>query len=177
MRYTAGQDFRDQGMDRVLTGGAVDETDRLRVVPEASIKKLEETGFFTLLQPRRFDGLESDPIDFYTAVRDIASACGSTGWVSAVVGVHPWQVALFTDEAQQAVWGSDTTTQLSSSYAPTGKAVVTEGGFQLSGRWSFSSGSRGPGELGAGRGRRREFREVAMNFLARHVERPRGERS
>jgi 3-hydroxy-9,10-secoandrosta-1,3,5(10)-triene-9,17-dione monooxygenase len=117
-----------------------DETERLRVVPEASIKELEETGFFKLLQPKRFDGLESDPIDFYTAVRDIASACGSTGWVSSVVGVHPWQVALFSDQAQQAVWGSDTSTRLSSSYAPTGKAVVADGGFQLSGKWSFSSG-------------------------------------
>lgn len=117
-----------------------DEAERLRVVPEASIKELEETGFFRLLQPKRFDGLESDPIDFYTAVRDIASACGSTGWVSSVVGVHPWQVALFTDEAQQAVWGSDTSTRLSSSYAPTGKAIQTDGGFTLSGKWSFSSG-------------------------------------
>jgi len=117
-----------------------DEAERLRVVPEASVKELEEVGFFRLLQPRRFDGLESDPVDFYTAVRDIASACGSTGWVSSVVGVHPWQVALFADEAQQAVWGSDTTTRLSSSYAPTGKALVTEGGYTLSGKWSFSSG-------------------------------------
>src|ERR1700710_2102125 len=117
-----------------------DEAERLRVVPEASIKELEETGFFKLLQPKRFDGFESDPIDFYTAVRDIASACGSTGWVSSVVGVHPWQVALFSDEAQQAGWGSDTNTRLSSSYAPTGKAVVADGGFQLSGKWSFSSG-------------------------------------
>jgi 3-hydroxy-9,10-secoandrosta-1,3,5(10)-triene-9,17-dione monooxygenase len=117
-----------------------DEAERLRVVPEASVKELEETGFFRLLQPKRFDGLESDPIDFYTAVRDIASACGSTGWVASVVGVHPWQVALFADEAQQAVWGSDTGTRLSSSYAPTGKAVQAEGGFQLSGKWSFSSG-------------------------------------
>ena len=117
-----------------------DETERLRVVPEASIKELEETGFFTLLQPKRFDGLEADPIDFYTAVRDIAGACGSTGWVSSVVGVHPWQVALFDDEAQQAVWGEDTSTRLSSSYAPTGKATVAEGGYQLSGKWSFSSG-------------------------------------
>ena len=117
-----------------------DEAERLRVVPEASIKELEETGFFRLLQPKRFDGLEADPIDFYTAVRDIASACGSTGWVSSVVGVHPWQVALFADEAQQAVWGEDTSTRLSSSYAPTGKAVVAEGGYTLSGKWSFSSG-------------------------------------
>ncbi len=117
-----------------------DEAERLRVVPEASIKELEEVGFFRLLQPRRFDGLEADPVTFYTAVRDIASACGSTGWVSSVVGVHPWQVALFADEAQQAVWGEDTNTRLSSSYAPTGKATVTEGGYTLSGKWSFSSG-------------------------------------
>ncbi len=117
-----------------------DEAERLRVVPEASVKELEETGFFRLLQPKRYDGLESDPIDFYTAVRDIAGACGSTGWVASVVGVHPWQVALFADEAQQAVWGDDTSTRLSSSYAPTGKAVQTEGGFTLSGKWSFSSG-------------------------------------
>lgn len=117
-----------------------DEAERLRVVPDASIKELDETGFFRLLQPQRFDGFEADPVDFYTAVRDIASADGSTGWVSSVVGVHPWQIALFADEAQQAVWGSDTTTRVSSSYAPTGKAVLTEGGFTLSGKWSFSSG-------------------------------------
>jgi 3-hydroxy-9,10-secoandrosta-1,3,5(10)-triene-9,17-dione monooxygenase len=117
-----------------------DEAERLRVVPEASIKELEEVGFFRLLQPKRFDGFESDPIEFYTAVRDIAGACGSTGWVSSVVGVHPWQVALFSDEAQQAVWGTDTTTRLSSSYAPTGKAKLTDGGYILSGKWSFSSG-------------------------------------
>lgn len=117
-----------------------DDAERLRVVPEASIKELEQTGFFRMLQPRRFDGLESDPVDFFTCVRDIAGACGSTGWVSSVLGVHPWQVALFADDAQQAVWGSDTSTRLSSSYAPTGKAVITDGGFTLSGRWSFSSG-------------------------------------
>jgi 3-hydroxy-9,10-secoandrosta-1,3,5(10)-triene-9,17-dione monooxygenase len=122
--------FRDRG----------DEAERLRVVPEASIKELEATGFFRLLQPKRYGGLEADPVDFYSAVRDIATADGSTGWVSSVVGVHPWQVGLFADEAQQAVWGEDPNVRLSSSYAPTGKAVLTEGGFTLSGKWSFSSG-------------------------------------
>ena len=117
-----------------------DETERLRAVPEASVKELEETGFFRMLQPRRYGGLEADPVDFYTAVRDIASACGSTGWVSSVLGVHPWQIGLFADEAQQAVWGEDSTVRASSSYAPMGRAVITDGGFTLSGRWSFSSG-------------------------------------
>ena len=118
-----------------------DEAERLRVIPEASIKDLESTGFFRLLQPKLYDGYEADPIDFYTAVREIAGACGSTGWVSSVLGVHPWQVALFAQDAQEAVWGSDTAARLSSSYAPTGKAVVADGGYTLSGKWSFSSGS------------------------------------
>lgn len=117
-----------------------DEAERLRVVPDASIKELEETGFFRMLQPKRFDGHEADPIDFYTAVREIATACGSTGWVASVVGVHPWQIALFADEAQQAVWGADTSVRASSSYAPTGRAVIADGGYTLSGKWSFSSG-------------------------------------
>ena len=117
-----------------------DDAERARVVPEATVKELEEAGFFRMLQPRQYDGLESDPVEFFTAVRDIAGACGSTGWIASVLGVHPWQVALFDEEAQRAVWGEDTSTRLSSSYAPTGKAVVADGGFTLSGKWSFSSG-------------------------------------
>jgi 3-hydroxy-9,10-secoandrosta-1,3,5(10)-triene-9,17-dione monooxygenase len=116
------------------------EAEDARVVPVDSIKALEGTGFFRLLQPAAFGGFEADPMTFYTAVRLIASACGSTGWVSSVLGVHPWHVGLFTPEAQQEVWGSDQATRISSSYAPTGKATKVDGGHQVSGRWSFSSG-------------------------------------
>lgn len=73
-------------------------------------------------------------------MRDIAGACGSTGWISSVLGVHPWQIGLFDDEAQQAVWGENPDTLVSSSYAPTGRAQLTDGGYLLSGKWSFSSG-------------------------------------
>jgi 3-hydroxy-9,10-secoandrosta-1,3,5(10)-triene-9,17-dione monooxygenase len=57
-----------------------------------------------------------------------------------VVGVHAWQLALFPAQAQDDVWGDDPHTRMSSSYAPTGKAVLVDGGYRLSGRWSFSSG-------------------------------------
>jgi 3-hydroxy-9,10-secoandrosta-1,3,5(10)-triene-9,17-dione monooxygenase len=116
------------------------ETEDARVVPPESVKALEETGFFGLLQPVRFGGHEADPITFLTAVRLIASACGSTGWVSSVVGVHPWQLALFPLLAQEEVWGADPSTRMSSSYAPTGRAEAVPGGHRLKGRWSFSSG-------------------------------------
>ncbi len=116
------------------------EAEDHRMVPAESVKALAETGFFRLLQPASAGGLEADPVTFFTAVRLIASACGSTGWVSSVVGVHPWQLALFPAQAQEDVWGADPETRMSSSYAPTGKAKVVEGGYQLDGRWSFSSG-------------------------------------
>jgi 3-hydroxy-9,10-secoandrosta-1,3,5(10)-triene-9,17-dione monooxygenase len=116
------------------------DTEDARRIPDESIKSLQETGFFSLLQPARYGGHEADPVTFYTAVRMIASACGSTGWVSSVVGVHAWQMGLFPAAAQDDVWGDDPHTRISSSYAPMGRATVVDGGYRFSGRWSFSSG-------------------------------------
>lgn len=73
-------------------------------------------------------------------VRAISAACGSTGWVASVVGVHPWHLALFDDRAQADVWGEDQTTLISSAYAPVGRLTAVDGGYELSGQWGFSSG-------------------------------------
>src|SRR5262245_35461894 len=116
------------------------ETEDRRSLPTDTVKSLEEAGVFRLLQPRRWGGCEADPVTFLGVIRDIASACGSTGWVSSVVSVHNWQLALFPDQAQQEIWGEDPATRASSSYAPTGTAKKVDGGYQLDGRWSFSSG-------------------------------------
>jgi len=128
----------------VLRERAQDAEDARRI-PDESIKALQETGFFKLLQPRLFGGYEADPVTFYTAVRLIASACGSTGWVASILGVHPWHLGLFERQAQEDVWGGGPgsdgiDTLVSSSYAPMGRADVVDGGYRLSGRWSFSSG-------------------------------------
>ncbi|MFG1924401.1 3-hydroxy-9,10-secoandrosta-1,3,5(10)-triene-9,17-dione monooxygenase oxygenase subunit [Cryptosporangium sp. NPDC048952] len=117
------------------------ETEAGRRIPAASIQALQETGVLRLLQPQRYGGHEAHPIVFYQAVRLIASACGATGWVTSVLGVHPWHVGLFADDAQREVWADDLDTRISSSYAPQGKATAVDGGFRFSGRWSFSSGS------------------------------------
>ncbi|KOV86760.1 3-hydroxy-9,10-secoandrosta-1,3,5(10)-triene-9,17-dione monooxygenase oxygenase subunit [Nocardia sp. NRRL S-836] len=116
------------------------EAEELRRVPPESVKALQETGFFRMLQPVRYGGLETHPVAFYTAVKLIASACGSTGWVASVLGVHPWHVGLFDVRAQDEVFGEDQDTRISSSYAPVGRATPVEGGFRFTGRWSFSSG-------------------------------------
>jgi len=116
------------------------ETEDLRRIPDESIKGLQETGFFRLLQPKQWGGYEADPVLFYSAVKKIASACGSTGWVSSIIGVHNWHLALFSQQAQEDVWGNDTDVRISSSYAPMGMGEVVEGGYKVNGAWAWSSG-------------------------------------
>ncbi len=113
-----------------------------RNVPEATIADFQAAGFFKLLQAEQYGGYAMDPQVFYAVGLELAKACPSSAWVLGVVAVHNWQLALFDDQAAQDVWGDDPTTLISSSYAPVGKVKPVDGGYQLSGRWSFSSGSQ-----------------------------------
>ncbi|WP_405179344.1 flavin-dependent monooxygenase [Nocardia sp. NBC_01377] len=117
------------------------EAEDLRRLPDETVKALQETGFFRLLQPKQWGGYAADPVVFYDTVRRIASACGSTGWVAGIIGVHNWHLALFSQQAQQDVWGEDTEVRVSSSYAPMGAGVVTDDGYTVNGSWAWSSGS------------------------------------
>jgi 3-hydroxy-9,10-secoandrosta-1,3,5(10)-triene-9,17-dione monooxygenase len=65
----------------------------------------------------------------------------SVAWVYGVVGVHPWLIALYDDRAAHDIWGKDDTTLTCSSLMPVGAATPVEGGFRLSGRWKYASGS------------------------------------
>ncbi|MCZ6831750.1 MAG: acyl-CoA dehydrogenase family protein [Gammaproteobacteria bacterium] len=114
---------------------------QLRRVPDETFADFQAAGFFKVLQAEQYGGYAMDPQVFYAVGLELAKACMSSAWVLGVVAVHNWQLALFDDQAAQDVWGDDPTTLLSSSYAPVGKVKLVEGGFRLSGRWSFSSGS------------------------------------
>ncbi len=114
--------------------------DELRRLSDSTWNQLLEGGFLRSLQPARWGGGEASLVEFVDAIIEISHASPSAGWVAGVIGVHPWQLALFDDRAQREVWGEDPATMHSSSYNPTGKAEKIAGGYKVSGRWSFSSG-------------------------------------
>src|SRR5260370_18709902 len=134
------------GIDDLLPKirGRAQATEDLRRLPDETVAELDEVGFFTLLQPEQWGGLQCDPALFYEAVRRIASACGSTGWVSSIIGVHNWHLALFDQQAQEEVWGEDPAVRVSSSYAPMGAGTVVDGGYLVSGSGNLSSGCDHP---------------------------------
>lgn len=117
------------------------ETNKLRRLPDENVRAMQEAGFFRILQPSRYGGYEHDPQVFFDVQMTIAKGCPSSAWVLGVVAVHAWQLALFDPQAQEDVWGEDSSVLISSSYAPVGKIARAEGGWIVNGRWSFSSGS------------------------------------
>jgi len=110
-------------------------------VPTETIAEMKAAGFFRVLQPKRWGGYEMHPNVFFDIQKALAEGCMATGWVYGVVGCHPYELALFHDEAQREVWADDADMLVSSTYQPVGKVEKAEGGFYLSGRWGFSSGS------------------------------------
>ena len=117
-----------------------EEDAKLRRLSDATWSRLLEGGFLRALQPARWGGGEVHIVEFVDAVVELSRASPSAGWVAGVIGVHPWQLALFDENAQRDLWASDPKTMHSSSYNPTGKAEAVEGGYRVKGRWSFSSG-------------------------------------
>lgn len=109
-------------------------------VSSETIAAIAAAGLYKVLQPKRWGGYEMDPRVFYTIQMELAQGCMSTAWMYGVVGVHPWQLALFPEQAQQDVWSQDDNTRIASTYMPTGKAEPVDGGYRFSGRWSFSTG-------------------------------------
>ena len=93
-------------------------------------KALLESGILRSLQPARWGGGEVHLLEYVDAVMALSRADPSAGWVAGVIGVHPWQLALFDERAQETMWGDDPATMHSSSYNPTGKAETVEGGYQ-----------------------------------------------
>lgn len=112
-----------------------------RNVPAETVADMQAAGFFKVLQPKRWGGYEMNPNVYFDILRTLAEGCMSSAWIYGVIGCHPYELALFHDEAQQDVWGADNSTLVSSTYQPVGQVERTEGGFYLSGRWGFSSGS------------------------------------
>jgi alkylation response protein AidB-like acyl-CoA dehydrogenase len=116
------------------------EAEKLRRVPPESIDDLRKAGLFRTLQPAVLGGYELPLDEAVLITATVAEGCGSTGWVQGVYSDHCATLGMFDGQAQKDVWSRSPDSLISSGFAPTGKAVRVDGGYRLSGRWSFSSG-------------------------------------
>lgn len=120
----------------------VEETERLRRIPEGTISALRDTGLFRILQPRRVNGAELEFGALLEVTSVLAHGCASTAWVFANIAGHSWMLGMWPAQAQNDVWGSGNFDALiaASLAFPAGRAVETKNGFVLRGKWTFCSG-------------------------------------
>ncbi|NKY51282.1 acyl-CoA dehydrogenase family protein [Nocardia vermiculata] len=120
---------------------AAAETENSRRIGAAGMDSLVRSGLFRMMLPARFGGLESPPLELFTAIRAVSSACASTGWVASTLGVSTWQVGLFDEQAQEDVWANDSGALVASAYQPVGQLRPDGDHYRLTGVWRYVSGS------------------------------------
>lgn len=122
-----------------LAANAQRTEDDRRVVEE-NITAIEEAGLFSIMQPKRFGGLQ---VDFRTKLEvtgELARGCGSTAWTTSLMNVCAWFTGLWGEQAQNDVWGEHPANRIAGVFAPTATAERVDGGFVVTGKWGWASG-------------------------------------
>ncbi|WP_279106155.1 acyl-CoA dehydrogenase family protein [Gordonia paraffinivorans] len=115
------------------------QAEELRKLPADTIRDATDSGLLDLLIPRRFGGLEAPYPEILDHVRRLAHGCTSSAWTLGFYTLHGWITALFDEQAQREAF-ADRPYLAPAPLAPTGTAEPRDGGFTLSGRWSWATG-------------------------------------
>jgi len=134
---------------RPAVGAASKEIERTRRLPPALLDKLHEAGLFRLLLPRSSQGIETDPMTFFHVIEAIARDDASTAWCLSQAGGCAMSAAYLDLPVAQEIFGNDPRAVLAWGPGPKVKAIECDGGYRISGVWSFTSGGRHASWLGA----------------------------
>ncbi len=116
-----------------------DQAEADRSLPAPVAKAFTEAGLFRMCRPKELGGLEADPLTVMNVVEELSRADGSIGWVAMILGAGSVFAGILPKEGAKEIF-SDKDVASGGSFALTGRAVPVDGGYRVSGRWSFMSG-------------------------------------
>jgi len=114
--------------------------EELRRQPMETIQEFIDAGLARMLVPRRRGGHELSIDALIDSAIEIARADASAAWCYAFLVIHGCFLAHFPEQAQRDVWTSNSDAMMVTALAPAGHFKRVEGGYQLSGKWAWSSG-------------------------------------
>jgi alkylation response protein AidB-like acyl-CoA dehydrogenase len=118
---------------------AARSSEERQVVSEV-MAALEEAQLLRLLVPRRLGGRETNLRTMMECVAEVGRGDGSTAWAVALLNVCTWFSTTFSDRAQEDMF-STPGARACGIFAPPLKSERVEGGYLVSGRWGYASGS------------------------------------
>jgi alkylation response protein AidB-like acyl-CoA dehydrogenase len=115
-----------------------DSIDRDSALPPTLVEKLRSAQLFHLWLPEAFGGPQLHPLDFLRVVEILARADGSVGWCVANAGVLSLLSGSMPALGAGEIFGTGAI--VAGAANPMGKAAAVDGGFRVSGRWSYGTG-------------------------------------
>lgn len=119
------------------------ETDRERCVADDTYRRLGDAGFFHVLKPKKYGGLELSEHEHARIAMNLARGCASTAWTFSILSSDNMAILAYPEEVQDEIWGKDTYATLAgnTNLNPQATAKRVKGGYRLTGSWGFCSGS------------------------------------
>src|SRR6202046_4083445 len=116
------------------------EIDAGRRLPLDLVAQLKAAGCFRMFVPESHGGLDVDVPASMEIIETLATADGSTGWVVMIGSETPMFLALLSRKRFDSLYGNGPDVIIGGAFAPRGHAEMIDGGYRVSGRWSFASG-------------------------------------
>jgi alkylation response protein AidB-like acyl-CoA dehydrogenase len=104
------------------------------------LKLIYDQNWFNLFVPRSMGGLGLSLPEAVRLQEQLARADGSLGWTVTLCSGANWFVG-FMEKAVASAFFSDKQVCFAGSGAASGKAIVTEDGYTVSGHWKYATGA------------------------------------
>src|SRR6202041_3541218 len=130
-----------------LIAAEADEIEQTRRLTPKLVSALVENGLYRSLLPKSVGGFESPPLVFMQMLEEIAKADACTAWCVGQCSVGAMTAAYLDADVAHQVFGKPDDVMAWGAIAHSVQAVP--GGYTISARWDFASGSRQANWLGA----------------------------
>ena len=133
-----------------LEAGAQEGEDTA-TLPQASVDALYDSGLLRLKLPHVLGGAEADLVTQLDVLEAVSEIDPSAGWCLMIGAASLGGLGAFLpDDAIDEIFADGKPPRTAGVFAPYGAAVPVDGGYRLSGQWSFGSGVRHPQWISAG---------------------------
>jgi alkylation response protein AidB-like acyl-CoA dehydrogenase len=116
------------------------EIEREQRFPRALVDQLHAAGFYRMVIPRALGGLEADPLTYLRVVEVLAEGCGSVGWNLANNSIGQLVTLGLPEDGVHEIHGDGPANLAGTAVPGGGEALPVEGGYRVTGRWTFGSG-------------------------------------
>lgn len=125
------------------------EFDRLRKLPQDIVEQLRAAGVFRMNMPKIWGGPELTPMDQVEVIETLSWGDASVGWCSFIWTDSGIYSGYLDDDVARELYPDLDMAQSGWVY-PGGRGEEVDGGYRLSGQWSFGSGCDHCDRLAAG---------------------------